>query len=185
MIMFFIADFCHLVIDTRKTQMQAFAPGTWDNLIMQWVKFLTFCIRFRLVAMPVSDITLPWCVQYLSYSFQSHASIVNYLSGLKTLHMLLNCGILGFSGILVKLTVSGLCRKSKHQPKQALAINPIILNHIYATLDLNDPNDVTFWAVCLTSFYLLLRKSNIVAPTLTSFDMSQLLCRQDLKMVNG
>ena len=106
------SEFAQLVMDTRNTQLQAFAQGTWDNLIMQCVKFLTFCIKFGLTALPVSDITLAWYAQFLSYSFESHSSVVNYLSGVKTLHVLLHFGVQGFQGLLVKLTVQGLRRKN-------------------------------------------------------------------------
>ena len=143
-------------MDTRQTQAEAFAPGTWDNLLTQWVKFLSFCIKFNLRAIPVDDVTLAWYAQYLSYDFKSHVSVVNYLSGVKSLHLLLEASVKGFSGFLVRLTVRGLHRKNKHQPLQALAINSLILNHIYSTLDLANPDHATFWAICLTSFFLLL-----------------------------
>ena len=175
------SEFAQLVMDTRNTQLQAFAQGTWDNLIMQWVKFLTFCIKFGLTALPVSDITLAWYAQFLSYSFESHSSVVNYLSGVKTLHVLLHFGVQGFQGLLVKLTVQGLRRKNKHQPRQALAINPIILNHIHATLDLSRSEDCTFWTVCLVSFFLLLCKSNVVSDSLSLENVQNLLHRQDLQ----
>ena len=76
------------MIDTKKTQSQAFAAGTWNNLLTQWVKYIYFCISFRLVAFPAQDTVLAWYAQFLSYHFKSHASVVNYLSGVKTLHLL-------------------------------------------------------------------------------------------------
>ena len=174
-----ISDLKRLVRDTHATQSQAFASGTWKNLITQWVKYLSFCSIFGLNAFPACDAVLAWYVQYLSYTFKSHSSIVNYMSGVKTLHNLIGFHIKGFSGFLVKLTVRGLRRISQHQPCQALAINPVILNHMFYTLNMNDPLHVTFWAMCLTSFFLLLRKSNIVVDRLTD-PVSQLVHRRDI-----
>ena len=171
-------------MDTRRTQAEAFAAGTWENLLTQWVKFLLFCVKFNLKAIPVEDATLAWYAQYLSYNFKSHSSVVNYLSGVKTLNLLMNASVVGFTGFLVKLTVRGFRRKNKHQPLQALAMNPVILNHIYLTLNLNNPDDVTFWAMCLTCFFLLLRKSNVVVDTLKDSTVN-LLQRSDLKFVKG
>ena len=146
----------------------------------QWVKFLVFCITYAQIAIPTSEQTLAWYAQFLSYKFKSHASVVNYLSGVKTLHLLLEADIRGFSGFLFKLAIRGLRRTCAFVPRQALPINPIILSHIYHVLDLNKPEHATFWAICLTSFFLLLRKSNTVADTLNSGDTSKQLCREDL-----
>ena len=132
------------------------------------------------MAFPTQDIILAWYAQYLAYTFKSHASVVNYLSGVKTLHVLLGFTLQGFSGILVKLTVRGIRRIKKHQPKQALAINPVILNHVVQGLNLGNPDNTTFWAVCLTSFFLLLRKSNVVPDTIKRLNVQELLCRQDI-----
>ena len=46
----------------------------------------------------MEDVTLAWYGQYLSNTFKSHASVVNYLSGVKTLHILMNVSTHGFSG---------------------------------------------------------------------------------------
>ena len=172
------------MLDTRKTQSELFAAGTWENLLRQWVKFLIFCLKFNLRAIPVQDATLAWYVQYLSKKFKSHTSVVNYLNRVKTLHLLLEASIAGFGGFLVKLTVRGLRRINKHQSKQALAINPLILNHLYDVLNHNDLLHVTFWAICLTSFFLLLRKSNMVVGTAMD-GVENVLHHSDLKFVKG
>ena len=144
------------MLDTQQTQRQAFATGTWSNLVIQWVRYLSFCLSFGLHALPADDEVLAWYAQFLSYTFQSHSLVVNYLSGVKTLHILLGFSIQGFNGLLVKLTVRGLRRKLNCFPRQALAINPLILTQIYHSLNNQDPTDVTFWAISITSFFLLL-----------------------------
>ena len=166
-------------MQTKRSQSHAFAAGTWDNPIVQWIKYLVFCLTYRICAFPAQDETLTWYAQYLLHKFRSHSSVVNYLSAVKTLHKLLNFDTSGFKGFLVKLTVQGLRRLNTHQPRQALAINPIILHHIYGMLNMDLPEDVTFWAVCLTSFFLLLHKSNSVVDSLNPTDCSKVLHRQD------
>ena len=106
---------------------------------------------------------------------------MNYLSGVKTLHALLEFDTEGFSGFMLKMTLRGLKRTNKHITKQALAMTPEILYKLYFTLDHTNGDDATFWAACLTMFFLLLRKSNAVADTLKSADDRKLLCRQDLE----
>ena len=72
-----------------------------------------------------------------------------------------------------------------YEPRQALAMNPVILHHIYQTLNLNCGDDATFWVLCLVRFFLLLLKSNVVIDSLTDFDINKLLCREDISFHNN
>ena len=66
-------------------------------------------------------------------------------------------------------------------PHQALPMDPTILINIRNKLNLANPIHATFWAACLVSFFLLLRKSNVVVESAEKVDLSKQLCRQDLK----
>ena len=88
--------------------MQAFATGTWTNLLTQWVRYLHFCLSFNLIAFPAQDAVLSWYARFLAYKFKLHSSVVNYLSGVKTLHLLLDFDISSFTGFLLKLTIKGV-----------------------------------------------------------------------------
>ena len=103
----FMVELRTLKNDMKKSQAAAFATGTLENLVTQWVKFLLFCVKFSLIMVPTSDTTLSWYAQFLSRSFKSHASIINYLSGVKTLHLLLEADVTGFKGFLLKLMLRG------------------------------------------------------------------------------
>ena len=179
-ILIVLADLQNLIDETRTSQLRAFAEGTMENLLVQWVKYLLFCTRFRLPAIPASTVVLTWFVQFLTRTLKSHKSIVNYLSGVKTLHVLLEVLVEGFSGLILKLTLRGIRRLNTHVPRQALPMTPNILIQIKACLDFTDSNDCTFWSICLTAFFLLLRKSNLIPDTLSNYDASKLLCRNDL-----
>ena len=165
--------------------MQAFATGTWTNLLTQWVRYLHFCLSFNLIAFPAQDTVLSWYARFLAYKFKLHSSVVNYLSGVKTLHLLLDFDISSFTGFLLKLTIKGVRKGLNYEPRQALAMNPVILHHIYQTLNLNCGDDATFWVLCLVSFFLLLHKSNVVIDSLTDFDINKLLCREDISFHNN
>ena len=168
--------------DTRKTQQAAFSAGTFGNLLTQWVKFLLFCARFRLRALPASAYTLAWYAQYLSYSFKSYGSIVNYLAGVKTLHKYLMLPLQAFTEFPFRLAMRGLRWLNNHVTKRALPMTPAILSEIYQVLDHNHQDDVTFWAMCLVAFFLLLRKSNLVPDTKNSVDCRKQLCKQDFEI---
>ena len=148
--------------------------------MVQWVKFINFCLYFGLLPFPASTAALMWYAQYLANKFKAHSSVVNYLSGLKTLHVLLELPIDGFTGLLLKLTLKGLRRLNSHILHQAFPMTPNILLDIRSTLGLTNPEDATFWAICLVAFYLLFRKSNLVPVNVTGWCAHQLLCRKDL-----
>ena len=40
---------------------------------------------------------------------------------------------------------------------------------------------MTFWSLCLTCFFLLLRKSNVVVDSLTNYDLYKILCQEDIE----
>ena len=155
--------------------------GTMGNLLTQWVKYLSFCIYFNFLAIPASEEVLAAYAQHLSYSFKAYGSVLNYLCGVKTLHKFLNASLLGFQGFKLKLAMKGLKRNMIHIPRQAVTLTPAILCDIRSTLDLQNPWDGTFWAMCLVGFFLLLRKSNLVPVTLGGYDPSKQLARGDFE----
>ena len=93
---------------------------------------------------------------------KSHASIVSYLSGVKTLHVLMNYNIEGFTGFLLKLTLRGLRRKNTHIIRRARPMTPNILRQIHRSLNHNNPIHAVFWGICILAFLLLFRKSNLI-----------------------
>ena len=169
----------------RISQQHAFADGTFSNLNTQWVKFLSFCVHFSLTALPATTPTLVWYTQYLSEKTKAHATVVNYLSGIKTLHELLGYSTVGFRGVMLKLTLQGLRRLNKHIPRKARPMTPRILKEMYAVLQHNVPEDAVFWLICNMAFFLLFRKSNLVPDSSSGFDCSKQLRVQDCQIVDS
>ena len=165
--------------DARRTLHNAYTLGTFENLNTQWVMYLEFCIYFELVPFPASTILLVWYAQYLSRHLRAHGSIVSYLSGVKTLHTLLNYRIAGFHGFLLKLTLRGLRRGNPHIVKRARPMTPAILHDIHSTLNLQEPIDAIFWAISVLAFMLLFRKSNLVPNKINGFDGHRQLKHSD------
>ena len=165
--------------DARASLRKAYALGTFDNLNIQWVKYLHFCVYFDLRPFPATTLQLVWYVQYLSRTFKSHCSIVGYLAGIKTLHCMLNYNINAFSGFLLKLTLRGLCRNNQHVIKRAVPMMPVILRKLHTSLDHSDLLQAIFWGVCILAFSLLFRKSNLVPVKVFGFDKHRQLTHGD------
>ena len=170
----------HLQQDARRSLQSAFALGTFDNLSIQWVKFLTFCVYFQLVPFPATTLVLVWYTQFLSRKLKAHASIIQYLSGIKKLHMLLDYKVDGFHGILLKMTLTGLRCNNQHVVKKAKPMTPTLLKQIYSHLDMTNQLHVVFWGVCILSFLLLFRKSNMVPDLANDFNGKKQLRHADI-----
>jgi len=120
---------------------------------------------------------------FLSRTFRSTQSIRNYISGIKTWHKLLNFDTSSFQDIELKLTLQGLDKTMAHLPHPGLPILPHHLSAIKHRLDLSSPFDATIWASIIVSFFAFLRKSNLVPPSISSFNPREQLCRSDFRFV--
>ncbi len=131
--------------------------------------------------LPASPDTICLYAQLLSRSFSSPASVRNYVSGVKTLHTLLELPVDSFSGFEVRMTLKGIARLNPHVPRQAQAMTPQILAAIHDILDFHDPLHTTMWCLFILSFFTLARKSNLVV-TRGKFNPEKQLCRSDVKL---
>lgn len=171
-----------LTRDVKTTMRYAFAEGSLKNLQIQWQTFFIFCEYFKLPTLPASINTLCAFAQFLSRSFKSVNSIRNYLSGVKLLHTLLELDYPSAELIHLRLLLRGLARKNPHVPKQALPLTPEILLDIFQFLDVDKVIDVVFWAVLLLMFFLMSRKSNMLANKVSEFDPQKHLTRKDVSV---
>ena len=166
--------------EARLSLRKAYALGTFQNLNVQWVKYLKFCIYFEIRPFPASTVVLVWYSQFLTRSLKAHASIVAYLAGVKTLHVLLNFSIAGFHGFLLKLMLRGSRRNSTHVVHRAYLITPSILKMLHGSVNHDDPEQVVFWGIALLAFLLLFRKLNLVPDTVFGYDPHRQLRHADV-----
>ena len=164
----------------RDSQASAYAPGTFDNLTYQWVRYIQFCDYFQVPPLPTSPLVITCYAQHVANTVKAHATVISYLSGVKTLHLLLNMDTAAFSSFSLKLTLRGLRKKNTHVPRQAAPITPSLLERMHDKLDFNIEEDRVFWVVSLTAFFLLFRKSNLVPDTKWGFNAEQQLKWGDL-----
>ena len=171
--------------DLRRTQRQAFASGTLQNLKCQWKKFSTFAALSGISNLPITTDELCLYIQFLTRTLSSPTSVRNYVSGLKTLHSMLHIPFPSSDDISIRLTLRGLDRSVSHVPKRAHPITVRILAQIYELIDLHDPFQCVVWTLFLFMFYLFSRKSQFVPVSCTPQHMSKLVCRQDVEFNNG
>ena len=170
LICFLAGELRKLREELKRTKKEAFTRGTTQNLVVQWKSFLLFCVYFQFNPVPASIECVCPFAQFLSRSFKAVTSIQNYISGVRTLHALLDVPFPGTDNIELKLTLKGLKRLKPHTIRQAAPLSPQILRRVHGLLDLTAPFDTTLWALLLLAFFTLSRKSNLVVTGQKAFD---------------
>lgn len=132
----------------------AFAVGTYTNLHTQWKAHFLFCEAFGFVIVPTNTEVLCLCIQFLSRTMKSIGSIRNYISEIKTLHLLSNHPF-EVREYEVNLALRGISRLHPHLPVKAAPITPRILQDMCRVLDLTNPTHASFWCLFLFAFFLL------------------------------
>ena len=171
--------------DLAKTQKSAYSPGTLRNLICQWKSFLRFCKKYGINKWPVSEHILSLYAQFLGYTFHSPKAIRNYLSGVRTLHILTKSKPPNLKDPEIRLTMRGLERLLQHESKQAPAMTPEILVDMLGFLDLDNHEDLVFWGICVIGTFAMLRKSNLVPDSVKSFDPLKQLTPKHVVLKEG
>ena len=166
----------------RLSQASAYAEGTLANLTNQWVRYLSSCILYNEPVLPATEHSLSRFAQHLGESLKAHESILNYLSGVKTLHILLDLPVQAFKHVMLRLTLRGMRRLNTFRSNPAPPVTVQILDDIFKLLNMQDEEDCIFWAVILIGFFLLLRKCNLVPDTSAKFDPVKQLKRSDIQI---
>lgn len=166
--------------ELHATRKAAFAEGTTKNLWWQWKLFIMFCTYFSFNPLPATIECLCLYAQFLSRSFKSVSSICNYISGVRTLHVLLDSPYEADNSVELKMTLRGLRRTKPHKVRQAAPLCPRLLARIYVNIVFQDPVQATLWALILLAFFTLARKSNLVVTGKQKFDKDKQLCRSDV-----
>ena len=71
----------------------------------------------------------------------------------------------------------------QHSVKQAAPISPLILADIYQMLDFQNEVDIVFWATILLGFFMMLRSSNLVPKSASSFSQLKQLSQDSIKFM--
>lgn len=121
--------------------------------------------------------------QYAAFLARSlkPSSIPNYLNIISILHKEFNLPNPLTNNWPLQSLLTGIKRVKGEPPSQKLPITPEILHLIYTKLNLRSSFDASFWAICLVSFFGMLRKSHLLASSSRSFDPSQQLLRSDFQ----
>ena len=128
---------------------------------------------------PITAANLGRYAAYLAdFKQLSPCSILKYMNIIRLLHL-----EAGFSNPLIDCwildsVIRGIKRCNGKEPDRKLPITPHILARMHYLINKDSPFDVVFWPICLVLFYGMLRKSNVLCPSL-AFNPSKHLCLSD------
>ena len=136
-----------------------------------------FCLVYKLDLFPASSLQICRYLQFLSYQHASVDSSLNYVSGVRTLHLLLGFDLPNPHDYLFQLMAKGICRDKGHIVKQVAAISPEMLASISNLVNVKDTKQLACWISILLGFCTLFRKSNLVPVSGVKFNPHHQLTR--------
>lgn len=141
---------------------------------------MDFCAQMGYPAVPATTESLCRYIAHLAEKL-SYTSIPKYLSIIRLLH--LECGLANplDNNWLVGVLLRGVKKHLGAKVHQKLPITITMLLQMHAKLNLSMPKDSVFWAACLTMFFGMLRRSNVLAPN-KGFVLGKHLARQDVHL---
>ena len=144
----------------KDSQRAAFQNGMCSNYLNYLNQYEQFCDEYGYSPFPMKEIVLSMFAQYLSRKLKPQ-SIKAVLSGLQTVSTTAGFQIPQKQFPLVNITLRGLGNLKSTPPEQAHPMTMRLLLQIRELLNLNTPFHATMWALFLSCFCMLLRKSKI------------------------
>ena len=132
--------------------------------------------------LPIDMEVLYLYAQSLIDTFRSPGAVEIYVSALSKLHKMCKLPPLNMKDYELQKIFRGNRRTSKHRVRKAAPITPEMLSQFRDLLDLSNPEDALVWALFLTCFFLLFRKSNVTPLNGQDFDREQILLREDIRI---
>ena len=145
----------------HRSQLRAFDEGTFSNYFRHCLVYLDFCKLIGEKCFPLEPVKSALFVSYFDNRKRNVDIIRNYHLSVRTVARLLGVTVPKHEFLDVLLVLKGIKKTSVKTPRIAHAMMLEILSRIRNVLDLDDPVHATMWSLFLTSFFLMLRKSNV------------------------
>ena len=154
-----------LLKQSRRSQRHAFTEGSHSNLRTQFRSYFAFCVYYERQPLPADLDTVRAYAQFLSRSVQ-HNTILNYLSGLKMLHILLGFSYPFTGHAILRLLLRGLHRLHPYTPNRAPPITPGILLSVFGALDHQSSLEACVFSCGLFLFFTMSRLGSMLPKSI-------------------
>lgn len=130
---------------------------------------------------PATDDVLCRYVAFLAQRL-SYSSIAQYLNIIRILHLENGYPNPLQTNFALSCLLRGVRRSLGDSSNRKDPITTTHLLQILSGLDVQKPQDSAIWAAALVAFFCMLRRSNVLPPSLTAFQKSRHLLRQDVAL---
>ena len=158
---------------------QVYAPATRRAYKTHRNSYIAFCNRLGYTPVPASQDTLCRYAAFLAKSLK-YNSVKQYINIIRLLHLEWGLPNPLDNNFSLTCTLKGIRRTLGDTINQKMPITPTHLKLILSKLSLSVALDANVWAVCLVLFFSLLRRSNVLPTTTSSFDPQKQLRRKDI-----
>ena len=155
------------------------AESSSKNLKTYINTHVKFCNKYKLEMFPADVLQMRRYIVHLAETHDSIDSMKNYVSGVRSLHLLLGFQAPQSDHYLYKKTVDGIKRQKNHVVKQAKGMTPGLLAQMSHFVDKSDLRQVVAFTTILSGFHLLFWKSNLVPDSSVKFDPTKQLARRN------
>lgn len=161
-------------------QQQAWAPGTLANYNSAIRKYIKFC--YDMMVCPTDPTNAEVCayLEFLADTTPSPRTIGNHLAHIRTYCRRAGVDISQLEHIRVSWAMTAMKRNKDYIPRVKLAFPIEDLQRMVITLP-QDPRGNLLRVAVLIMFYAALRQSEVLAPTMSSFDKKKHLTRGDVQ----
>lgn len=128
--------------------------------------FLSFCHKFGYLAVPASSATICRYAAWLSNTLVP-SSVKQYLNIIKLLHLESGLENPLEDDWVLRTVLKGIQRVHGRSVCRKLPITVTHLHKIRSLLNLENQQDLAFWAACLVAFFGMLRKSSLFPRSLS------------------
>ena len=150
-----------ILLNLCETQQTAFSRGRCNSYYRNLHNYVLFCDQYGFTPFPLNDKTLSLYAQSRVLKGYNPNSIVNMISTIKSVSKLMEYSLNEHKMTGVKLTLKAMQCLYGKPVKQALPITIDKLVDIGLSLNFDKKLHITMSALFLTSFFILLHKSNI------------------------
>ena len=147
-----------------------YRPKTVKNKLSQGNSYEKWCQQNNMKTFPADEWQLVRYGTHTAGHVTAQGTVVNYVSGVRSLQQLAGYPAPALSNKNLKLFLDGLKDELTVIPKQAAPMNTEMLKRMAVKVDLSDEYELVSLFATTLGFALFMRSSNLVPSSLTQFN---------------
>ena len=151
---------------------QTFASNTKKSYRTHRNAYFIFCNFMGYTAVPATTQTICLYASFLARSLK-YNSVKQYLNIVRILHLEWGFPNPLLDNYYLRCVLQGMHRELGDAVNRKLPITPAFLRSILSHLDMSVSVDIVVWAACMFLFHGLLRRSNLMPLSKSTFDAAR------------